>query len=89
MFVSSPAARNSSLKHQFQGRVAATALGYDFVDVDEAIEAQVESHNIKTFIETNGWEKFREVELRVFQQVVQGNKYKGGGGGGSNINILL
>lgn len=55
------------------GKVAAKHLGYQFVDLDEVIETMING-NIKRFVEENGWEEFRKVELKCLQMCSE--KYK-------------
>ncbi|CCK71273.1 pentafunctional protein ARO1p KNAG_0G02160 [Huiozyma naganishii CBS 8797] len=48
----------------------AAALGYKLMDLDDAFEQDYGHGNIKEFVAQNGWEKFREEETRIFEDVI-------------------
>jgi len=52
------------------GRVAATRLGVQFVDLDEVLEQEVFGCKINAFVDKHGWAKFREAEARLLEDVV-------------------
>ncbi|KAG8850054.1 3-dehydroquinate dehydratase (3-dehydroquinase) [Tulasnella sp. 330] len=54
------------------GKLAASALGRKFTDVDEYLEQKTKT-GVKEFVETHGWPAFREVELEVLRQVFSSN----------------
>jgi pentafunctional AROM polypeptide len=53
------------------GRRIAKELNYLFVDLDDEITSEIHGSSIKEYINQNGWQMFRSLEVRVFQRVVQ------------------
>ncbi|CAF1074690.1 unnamed protein product [Didymodactylos carnosus] len=53
------------------GRFIANKLKYLFIDVDKEIDKEIHGSSIKDYINQNGWQIFRSLELKVFKQIVQ------------------
>lgn len=51
-----------------------SSLGYKIIDLDTVFESQY--GDIREFIKTDGWSKFRELELKVFQDTLAKNGTK-------------
>ena len=66
-----------------QSRVLAGQFRYKLVDVDEEIERRLQMRadrdqqrqSIKEMVEKEGWDAFRALELRVFEDIVQQYPY--------------
>lgn len=48
----------------------AAALGYKLVDLDELFEQEYAKCSIKEFVAEYGWDRFREEETRIFEEVI-------------------
>ena len=53
------------------GRRVANKLNYVFIDIDDEIRTEIYRPSIKEYINQNGWQMFRSLEVRVFKQVVE------------------
>lgn len=62
----------------------ANALGYKFVDLDVAFEEQYQKGTVKDFVAEHGWDAFRTMETKIFQEAVEkyGEGYVLSTGGG-------
>jgi len=64
------------------GPILANTLGWNFIDLDQLIEAKV-GQKIKSIFEENGEEHFRDLERKTLQEILTLNKYIIALGGGT------
>ncbi|ESK93685.1 pentafunctional arom polypeptide [Moniliophthora roreri MCA 2997] len=55
------------------GTIAAKALGWELIDTDRLIEKQFKV-SIATFIETQGWDQFREIESGILETSLRSHR---------------
>jgi shikimate kinase len=67
------------------GRRLAEVLGYDFLDMDAAIEAE-ESISIPQIFSSRGEPAFRELESRMVDRIAKQNRHVIATGGGTVVN---
>lgn len=67
------------------GRILSNMLFLDFVDTDSVIE-EIVGESISSFVEKNGWERFREVESEVVKELSKKDNVVIASGGGTFIN---
>ena len=53
------------------GRYIAKQLNYFFIDIDDQISNEIPESSIKEYINQNGIQMFRSLELKVFKQVLE------------------
>jgi len=63
------------------GKTLARELGREFLDTDELIEENA-GRSIQTMISTKGWDRFRETEKRLVEEVSRRNNLVIATGGG-------
>lgn len=52
-------------------RWCAGALGYKLVDLDILFEEQYAKCSVKDYVAEHGWDKFRALETKIFQEVIE------------------
>lgn len=67
------------------GKILATKLGWDFIDIDKEIE-ETEKAKIVKIVETRGWEYFRAIESKVVKKVAKLDNIVIATGGGTILN---
>lgn len=69
----------------FIGKILATRLNFNFIDIDKAVEHHTGS-NIAQIVEVYGWKKFRQIEQNILFKTKTENNTVVATGGGAVIN---